>query len=117
MRLIAIKVNTHISNFKVNAELENYPVIAGNNIKTGDLLKFIDLNNKTYVTNQLLIDDHVEGIARFGNINSEIIPVYILTYRARYRDLVYPYESLQQFTYDELRTMLISHVINNSFTN
>ena len=48
-----VKVNGIISNFKVKAELENYPILPGNTIQTGDLLKFIELDGQTYVTNDL----------------------------------------------------------------
>lgn len=107
-----VKVNGIISNFKVKAELDNYPILPGNTIQTGDLLKFIELDGQTYVTNDLKSEDYIEGIARFGNINRDIIPVYVLTYRARYRDLVFPYVILEQFTYDKLRTKIIKNAIN-----
>ncbi|MCI8454151.1 MAG: hypothetical protein HFE84_06005 [Lachnospiraceae bacterium] len=107
-----IRANGIISNFKVKAAMERYPVLADTRIETGDLLKFIELDGTTYVTNSLLNDDYAEGIARFAGMEGSLIPVYVLVYRARYRDLVFPYAALEQFTYDELRTVMIKHELS-----
>lgn len=107
-----VRVNGIISNFSVKANLENYPVLAGCTVETGDLLKFIELDGQTYVSNDMASDDYVEGIARFGGVEGDTVPVYVLTYRARYRDLVFPYVVLDQFTYEELRTVMISHELS-----
>lgn len=107
-----VRVNGIVSNFKVKANLENYPVLNGITIETGDLVKFVELDGQTCITNELASDDYVEGIARFGGGGDNVVPVYVLIYRARYRDLVFPYVVLDQFTNDEIRTKLISHELS-----
>lgn len=109
--MVSVSVKTNVStNYKINAQLANCNALEEDTIKAGDLLKFISINDRKYVTNVLDIDDPVECIARLGNFNSNVIPVYLLRFKSRYTDMAIPYININ-CTYDKLCTTFVGSVL------
>lgn len=110
---MAIRTNRDGNSFKVNTEIEPYPIANEIVVKRGDLLRFITINNAVYVTNVFNEGDRTDAIAIVSGSNLKVIPCYILTYRNKYRDLKkYPYVVLSQFTNRELKTLAIKTQIS-----
>jgi len=113
---MGVRDNGLRNNFKVNAPIVTYPVVDGITVKPGDLLKFVNISGKIHVTNILDGDDYVDCIAKLGNVKSNNIPVYVLIVtKLKYKDFIFPYVILEQFTYDELRTISIKDNLDTRY--
>lgn len=113
-----MSIRTNQNGFSINAALLLYPVAEGITIGRGDPVKFVsDTGAETLsVSNQIGMDEQVDGVARTPGDYGDEISVYVFKYRNSYGDLKGVFHSIMgYFTHGELKTKYLKNWVYNTY--
>lgn len=75
---MAVKTNNPNQSFRINADKQYYPIKSDVWVKKGDILYFENIDDITYVTNEISNSNITNAIAIFEGSPLDTIPCYII---------------------------------------